>query len=240
METEIIKAKDNSPAEMIKMAVSSGANLDQLEKLLSLQERWEANEARKAYNKAIADFKLNPPKIDKDKKVGYTTAKGKVGYSHASLYNVVDKITIELSKHGLSASWKTKQVEKTITVTCLITHMLGHSEETTLSAEADDSGAKNSIQALGSTITYLERYTLLAATGLATFDQDNDNKTQVETLDENKLKIIKDQLLEVGADEKSFLNYMRVESLEKILQSDYLKAKTALEAKKREKKAVSK
>lgn len=165
----------NSPADMIRMAVEGKADLDKLEKLLTLQERWDANEAKKAYHKAMAEFKANPPKIDKDKKVGYTTQKGNVGYSHASLSNVTDKISTELSKHGLSASWQTNQ-NGMIIVTCKITHVRGHSESTTISAPADTSGAKNAIQAIGSTITYLERYTLLALTGLATHDMDDDGK----------------------------------------------------------------
>lgn len=235
MENElVVQPPAKTPAELIQIAVTSGADLEQLEKLMNLQERWEANEARKAYHKAMSAFKENPPKIDKDKNVGYNTAKGNVKYSHASLYNVVDKITAELSKHGLSASWRTKQ-NGTIAVTCIITHVLGHSEEVTLSANADTTGAKNDIQAMGSTITYLERYTLLAATGLATFDQDNDGRgVSVEKLDENKLKIIKDLL--AGTDETKFLAYMNVEKIEDILKTDYLKAKTALKSRKAGKK----
>ena len=168
--------RDNSPAEMIRMAVAGKADLDKLEKLLSLQERYEANEARKAYHMAMAAFKANPPKIDKDKRVSFATSVGKTTYNHASLANVTEKISAELSKHGLSASWATKQ-NGAVSVTCKITHIKGHSEETTLSASADTSGSKNAIQAIGSTITYLERYTLLALTGLATYDQDDDGRT---------------------------------------------------------------
>ena len=87
---------ENSPAEMIRLAVAGGADLEKLEKLLTLQERWEANEAKKAYNKAMAAFKSNPPKINKDKKVGYESKTGgKVGYKHASLFNVTEKISTE-------------------------------------------------------------------------------------------------------------------------------------------------
>jgi len=164
------------PADMISLAISKGADLDKLEKLLTLQERWEANEAKKAYNMAMSEFKANPPKINKDKDVSFTTTKGKTSYSHASLANVTDKISQELSKHGLSASWMTKQ-EGNVAVTCKITHSKGHSEETTLSAPSDVSGSKNPIQAIGSTVTYLERYTLLALTGLATYDMDDDGRS---------------------------------------------------------------
>ena len=168
---ELVKSKGNvpvnSPAEMIKMAVTGKADLDKLEKLLAIQERWDANEAKKAYHVAMAQFKANPPKIDKDKTVSFSTTTGKTSYDHASLANVTEKISEALSKCGLSASWKTQQ-NGNILVTCKITHVKGHSEETTLSAPADTSGSKNAIQAIGSTITYLERYTLLALTGLAT------------------------------------------------------------------------
>ena len=52
-------------------------------------------------------------------------------------------------------------------MTCVLSHRDGHFEETTLTAGRDDSGKKNAIQQVGSTITYLQRYTLKAALGLA-------------------------------------------------------------------------
>ena len=231
----IVVSKQSMPAEIIQSAISEGVDLEQLEKLLYMQERWEANEAKKAYNKAMANFKANPPQIDKDKKVGYSTAKGRVGYSHASLYNVVEKITAELSKYGLSASWRTEQ-NGHIKVTCRIAHELGHFEETSLLADADVSGAKNSIQAIGSTVTYLQRYTILSLTGLATHDQDTDGQIQDDKIDGNKVEILNKLIKELAVDEKKFLEYMKVDALDKIPSSEFAKAKMALESKRREKK----
>lgn len=231
-EKQEIVTRAASPAELIQSAISSGADLDKLEKLLDLQIKWEENEAKKAYNKAMAEFKANPPKIEKDRHVGYQTSKGKVGYSHASLYNVVDKISSELSKYGLSATWRTAQNEKLVTVSCRITHEKGHSEETSLSAPADDSGSKNSIQAIGSTVTYLQRYSLLSMTGLATHDQDTDGMVE-EKIDENKVAILKGLITQLAVDEAKFLQFMAVEKVEDIKSSDFAKAKMALEAKKR-------
>ena len=229
MENEIVK---QAPTDLINSAIQKGADLEQIEKLLELQFKWEANEARKAYNKAMAEFKSNPPKIDKDKKVGYSTSKGKVGYSHASLYNVVDKITAELSKHGLSASWRTEQNGQ-IKVTCRISHSMGHYEETSLSADADTSGSKNAIQAVGSTITYLERYSLLAITGLATEDQDNDGNLPSDKIDENKVAILKKLIEDLKVDKTKFYKFMSVEKIEDIPVDKFAKAKVALEAKRR-------
>lgn len=238
METKIVKKTDqelvgNSPAEMIRMAVEGKADLDKLEKLLAIQERWEANEARKAYHEAMAAFKKNPPKIEKDKKVGYDAKTGgRVGYTHASLANVVEKITKSLSEHGLSASWRTQQNGK-IVVTCRITHVNGHSEETTLSADADSTGSKNSIQAIGSTITYLERYTLLASLGLATHDMHDDDgaRSNDNPLTEAQIITLKEYVMQYSVDEAKFLKFLKVNTFEEIMQSQFNKAVSALQQK---------
>lgn len=213
-----------TPSGMIQMALQSGADLEKLEKLLTLQEKWDANEAKKAYHVAMAAFKSIPLEIDKDKKVEYSTSKGQVGYFHASLANVVKKITSELGKHGLSASWNTQQNGK-VTVTCKITHVSGHSEETTLTAEADLSGSKNSIQAIGSTITYLQRYTILSALGLATGGQDDDgHSATLELIDDSQLGILRDSLAEINENEGPVCKYLGIETLEQLPKASYQKA----------------
>jgi hypothetical protein len=229
--TELVESKGSSPAEMIRMAVEGKADLVSLKELLAIQKDYEANEARKAYHKAMAEFKANAPEIDKDKTVSFKTDRGQVGYSHASLFNVVKKISAELSKHGLSASWTTKQ-NGAVSVTCKITHDLGHSEETTLSAPADTSGSKNAIQSIGSTITYLERYTLLALTGLATFEQDDDGATSekpTEYITEKEVGVLQDNIVSLKVNLQKFLDYMKVADLGKILKADYQKALNVLE-----------
>lgn len=178
MSTEIqtsvqaINAPAITPMAMLQIAVQQGADLDKLEKLMQLQERWEASEARKAFVSAMSAFKANPPELFKNKHVKF----GNTEYDHATLDNVSIAIGEALSKHGLSHRWETSQADGKIKVTCVITHNLGHSEEVSLESTADTSGAKNSIQAIGSTVTYLQRYTLLAATGMAVQDQDDDGK----------------------------------------------------------------
>jgi len=236
-------ATTNSPAEMIRLAVSGGADLDKLEKLLGLQERWDAMEAKKAYNQAMADFKASPPQIYKDKHVGFTTQKGKTEYNHATLANVCEKINKAMSPHGLSASWVTKQADNgKISVTCKITHARGHSEETMLTANPDDTGSKNSIQAIGSTVSYLQRYTILALTGLATEEQDDDAQTTspIDLIRDQELIILRDYIVATETDEKKFLGYMGIESLEKMPLTHYQKALTALKEKAKGKKGGAK
>lgn len=175
--------KTESPLMAAAALVQKDGNMDvaKLKELLFVQERWEATQAKKAYVQAMAAFKENPPEILKDKTVKY----GNTGYKHASLHNVTSCINQALSVHGLTAAWVTSQDNGSVKVTCKITHIMGHSEETCLSAPPDATGSKNAIQAIGSTVTYLQRYTLLALTGLATYDQDDDGKAS-ETPTEKK------------------------------------------------------
>lgn len=146
-------------------------DVEKLEKLLAVKKDWEANEARKAFVAAMAAFKADAPTIVKDKRVEFSGTK----YTHASIGNVVGVITGALGRHGLSHRWDTKQENGLITVTCVITHQFGHSEAVSLSGKPDDSGKKNAIQQTASTVSYLQRYTLLSATGLATVDQEDDD-----------------------------------------------------------------
>ena len=48
-----------TPLSVLQDAVNRGANVETLAKLLELQERWEANQARKAFVAALAAFKLD-------------------------------------------------------------------------------------------------------------------------------------------------------------------------------------
>ena len=224
--------QQTSPAQQIMAAVKDGTNLEQLKGVLELQMMWEANEAKKAYHVAMSAFKMNPPEITKDKTVKYKDVK----YTHASLGNVTKTINAELSKHGLSASWQTAQ-NGAISVTCKITHIMGHSEETTLSAQSDGSGSKNAIQAIGSTITYLQRYTLLALTGLATEEQDDDGQGSqpVEKISEDQIFQLAEGIDLLCIDKPKFLKYMKIESLGDMPVSEYSKAMVAIDTKRKSK-----
>lgn len=182
---ENTKVAQISPMTLLNMAVEKGASIEQLTQLMDLQDRFEKNEARKAFTKALSDFKAAGVTIDKDKHVKY----GNTEYNHATLGNICNIIGAELSKHGLSYRWNTEQLDGKIKVTCVLMHVLGHSESVSLESGADSSGSKNAIQAIGSTVTYLQRYTLQAITGTATQEQDNDGAgfRSGDVMDEGRL-----------------------------------------------------
>jgi hypothetical protein len=171
-QTALSVQQASSPMNMMLQAMDRGASLEQVEKMMQLQERWEATEARKAYNAAFSAFKAEAVRIVKNREVTDGPLRGK---AYAELHSVVDALTPALSKHGLSASWKlTKDEPAWMEVTCYLRHVNGHEESVSMGGPPDAGGAKNAIQARASTKSYLERYTLKAICGVAEGGDDDD------------------------------------------------------------------
>lgn len=221
------------PASLIEMALARGADekaLEKLEKVLELQERWEANEARKAYVVAMAEFKKEAPAIIKDKE----NSQFKSRYS--SIDALVNSAIPVLSKNEISHSWTFGMLENGWpSVTCILTHSKGHSEKVTMSAPPDTSGgnSKNPIQQIKSTNTYLKIATFEAVTGLVSregnLDDDGNASVGIEYITDKQLSELTDMLNNIdGGTEKEYLRLMKFESMDKIPAKDYERAKQAL------------
>lgn len=180
METNVqqnheLEKMEPNPSGLLQLAVQQNLDIDKLEKLMQMQERWQAQQARKEFLSAISRFQAACPTLEKTKKVDFLNKSGfRTKYSYASLGDIVEQIKKPLSDAGLSFRWEIQDIENKLVVTCIVSHHLGHSERTTMSAAKDESGGKNEIQQRGSSITYLQRYTLIAALGISTADEDID------------------------------------------------------------------
>lgn len=215
-----------TPVQMLQSAAATGATPEQIQHMMDLHERWEAGNARKAFVAAMAAFKANPPTIVKDRRVGYTNRDGTfTGYTHATLAEVATKIAAGLAAVGISHRWDVRHEAGMIVVSCILTHEGGHSESVTMPPVApDDSGKKNSIQQVASAITYQQRYSLLAITGLAARDQDDDargTEQAPDTLSEKQVADLECLLQETGADIAAFKRWCKVDSLGQILAKNY-------------------
>lgn len=192
-QTEVKSNNSEKMHPLVSAAMAAGTELtpDNLSKLLDVQKDWEANEARKAYSAAMVQFRSECPNIIKDAVVDYQGSKGRTYYEHETLDGILKTISPALSQCGINPTFRTSTDNGVIIVTCRVTHSQGHYEETSLPAVADTSGGKNAIQGIGSTVTYLQRYTLKAMLGLsAGYDDDaiEDNSKEAYTekkFDEN-------------------------------------------------------
>lgn len=224
-----------TPMDMLHKAVSQGADIVVLEKLMALQERWEANQARKAFDEAMSNAKAEIPTINKNRHVGFESRKAgaaKTDYRHEDLGEIAKTIDPILGKHGLSYRFKTtSEINQPISVTCKVSHRGGHFEENTLTAGRDETGNKNSIQAIGSTVTYLQRYTLKAALGLAASNDDDGSKSEPEeAIESDQFGVIKKLMVEAGTDESKFCQHFKIEALADLPASKFQKAVDELNA----------
>lgn len=233
------QAASLTPGQMLSTLVQQGADPEILEKFMALQERWEDNEAKKAYELAVSKFKKNPPEVSKDK------VNTQYDSRYTSKGNLINTVNAGLSKCGLSARFDYEQKPELITVTCILTHSQGHSESVSLSAPPDKSGAKNTIQQIKSTITYLEIVTYSGVTGTSSIESVDDdgnaagNGETVDRVSVDQVKTIKKLISDNKLDLKAFLKFIKKETVESIaaLSFDWCVEQIEFVAKKRQDKA---
>ncbi|MHB8744882.1 MAG: ERF family protein [Sulfuricaulis sp.] len=197
---------------LVMAAMNGQLDTEKLAQLLAIQKDYEKNEAEKAFHLALSEFKKNKLVLDKDKLVSFTTQKGTTEYRHTTLGAALSEINPMLGNYGLSLGWETQQEGRRITVKCVLSHALGFSKSTSLSAEPDDSGGKNSIQAIGSTVSYLERYTAFSLLGIASKDQDDDGhgaSVPKEKITEDQANTINAKITDNGLSMAKFLAWLK-------------------------------
>lgn len=218
-----------TPMAMIDRALTSGATPETLEKLLTLQERWEATQARKAFiaGMALAKAKFAPILKTND---GYASR-----YKYETLTDVMDAIDGPLSEFGFSYDWVTEDLpDGKIRVTCVVTHEAGHSRRNSLSGDpkdtADAKANMNGLQRMGGAVTYLQRYTLKAALGVAA-SKDVDGKTAASndpTISADQFTELMDLLDKSGSKEAAMLEFYGVKKVEDMTVKHFESAKVMM------------
>ena len=217
--TEIVPAQDQvlqtvpvTPMQMISAAVESGKDLEYVERLMELERTWKADKAREAFYVALAEFKKNPVTVIKDKTNLQYNSK------YASIGNIVNTTNAAMAPFGLNARWDIEQGD-IITVTCILSHTLGHSESVPMSGLPDDSGKKNDLQKIKSTVTYLKSATFEAVTGVVSVDatdDDGNNSSTIDTISESQALDLEAKITETGASTSAFLRYYNINQLENL------------------------
>lgn len=170
--------------ELISQAVTQGADADVVGKMLDHYERWQKMQAKKSFDEAMLNFKQSIPKIVKDQ---LADMNGKYSYYYADIEQVCDKLEPGMTANGFDKRWTTETSDKGIVMSCIVKHVAGHSETTMLPpAPADNSGGKNPVQAIGSSLSYLQRYSLLMAFGIAPRGIDGDGQEKKTRSKENE------------------------------------------------------
>lgn len=246
---EIAKVESDL-AKTVQTALMQKYNLAEIEKIIEIFNAQKKRIAEEAYHQAMANFKSDMPQLKKDQ---YNT---QFSSWYTSLGKLLETYNPPLGKDGLSVSFPVpEQTETRLTVECRVTHALGHCESIKLSAPIDTSPkgevsgkrARNAVQDIKSTFTYLRSATCEAVLGVSGTDasiSDDGNLAGSATgniINKDQLKIIKDLMIKTQINEVIFLKSLEVDKIESLPISKLKQAMSILNARnKQAKKAPAK
>lgn len=238
----VIEAHDAPPPALIsesatilsvieRAAKDPSVDIDKMERLMAMHERMLARQAKASFDAALADLQPKLPVIGERGAIKHNE---KLISNYALWEDVVKAITPILSAHGFALSFRVGRDGDRQIITGILSHRDGHREETSMSLPIDNSGSKNGVQGIGSTVSYGKRYTTQALLNLVSSGDDDDGQGGKGGLitAEQKAELVA-LMQETGANTEGFLKYMRVASLDEIKADNFGRAKTALEAKRK-------
>ena len=152
--------------------------------------------------------------------------------SYADLTSVIKAIKQPFADNGLSYTQFPVSNENGVGVSTRLMHVSGQ----WLEMEYTLPTVKKDPQASGSAITYARRYALQSIAGIPTADDDAESAMlrgdDKKIISDDQIISIKKLLDETGADSEKFCKWLKVRSVDQILDIHYDRAVAALEAKK--------
>jgi ERF superfamily protein len=205
-------------------------DVEKLERMMAMLERREDKAKEMEFNAAMAAAKGDFETIVKNRLVAFEGRSGKTSYRYEDLASVLDAVEPALKANGLNVRFTAEQpAPGKLKVTCIITHSGGHKEMTSLEAGDDTSGQKNPHQAVGSAVTYLQRYTVKLALGLAA-SMDDDGRggnggdaPSAALIDANQLAHLTQLMADAGRTREQIQNGMGVAALEQMTVPVYIR-----------------
>jgi len=242
-------APDSPPTVLAlieRVVLDPHADVEKLDRMMTMYERLKAKEAELAFNgakgrilKKLAGIKIvkNPPvlpEIDNGK-----PKKGAVeAFKYAPLEEIDKHLRPLLAEEEMDLSYSDEPCEGGgILVRGRLKHLpSGHYEDSFMPAPPDTTGGKSNVQAVGSTNSFLRRYVACNIFNIVVVGDDDDGNGG--TIDEAQAKTIVELIKKAKVGPK-FLKYMRAQSVEEtgsleaavatIAARDYRKAVSTLE-----------
>lgn len=212
-----------------RAALNPDVDAAKMDQLFALQEKILSRNARTEYFRALAMMAGAMPAIE-EKGKGHNQTK------YARWEDIQAQITPVLGQYGFALSFRTKVEEKAIRITAILAHREGHTEENELLLPADNSGSKNAVQAVGSSITYGFRYTACALLNIQTGVSDDDGRAaggSVFITDEQVAELER-LITATGVNKQKYLAHIKEEALEQMQADKFERARQALLAKRKE------
>jgi Zn-dependent oligopeptidase len=219
--------------QVIERAASNpNIDVEKMERLLAMQERIMAQNAKVAFNEAMRAAQAEMPKIRRNKENTQTSS------MYADLEQITDKAVPVYTRHGFSLSYGTADCPTPghARITCVCAHVQGFERTYQADVPLDLTGLKGNqnktaTHGFGSTMSYGRRYLVCLIFNIALTNEDQDGNQPSDCITEEQVANLTALMTEVKASKELFLKFLRVESLDKLPAKKYSAAVKALEAK---------
>jgi hypothetical protein len=229
-----------------RLALDPRADVEKVERMMTMYEALKAKEAELAYNAAKARIlkKLAGIKIVKNRSALYELDKAKPqtgsheAFKYAPLEEIDKHLRPLLAEEEMDLAFSGEPREGGgVLIRGRLKHLpSGHYEDSFMPALPDTTGGKSEVQAVGSTNSYLRRYVACNIFNIVVVGDDDDGNGG--TIDEAQTKTILTLINKAKVGPK-FLKYMKARSVEEagsleaavatIAARDYRKAVSTLE-----------
>ncbi len=224
-ETPVPAPANNADAlmQMIeRVAMNPDADIEKMERLMGMAERVQNREAEVAFNADFALLQADLPEIDKDGKI---KVGNEVRSKYARLEDINEAIKPVLREHGFAISFRVNTEGSKIEVVAVLSHRRGHSISTSMILPADNSGSKNAVQTLGSSISYGRRYTLCSLLNISAHGEDDNGEAagkaaQVKKITEKQAGMLLD-ILPTDKSIKALAERFKVDDLRDLPSASY-------------------
>jgi hypothetical protein len=217
-----------------RAAFDPNVDISRLEMLFEMQRKVLADEAKIAFEQAMTAAQAEMLPVVRDAENKHTKTR------YAKLEAIDAAIRPVYTKFGLSLSFNQNEAEKgSVSVTCKVGHVRGHSETYMLTGGLDNVGSggnanKTPIQALGSSVSYLRRYLTCMIFNVTLTNEDNDGnaaRVGTRTITETQKETLIELMQRTNADTGRFLKYCGVDTLDELSMSEYPRALGSLKKK---------
>lgn len=236
-----VKSDTGSILGAIMQAASNAAiDADKVERLMGMYQTIRAEEAKRAYRAALPAMQAALPMIDQNGRIEIKKNDVVIQSTpYAKWEDINAAIQPVLVQHGFGLFFRPgTAADGKVTVTAIVTHVEGHQEEATVTLAHDSTGSKNSVQAVGSTLSYGQRYAaraLLNFQSRAPADRDDDGAAADAPLPiaTSQLDEVRTLIDETSTDIRKFCEHFKIAAVADLRAADYGRAITMLNAKRK-------
>jgi len=159
-------------SQVIIEKIREGATLEETKQYYAFLREIQRDEARIMFD---ADFVVMQGELPEVPKLGRIDHGGGRSYNYARWEDINDHIKPVLQKYGFGLRFDIiTETESLFEIEAILVHRSGYSICTRKKLPIDKSGAKNIVQAYGSTQSYAQRYSAIALLNLTSRNEDTD------------------------------------------------------------------